>query len=273
MDKKGIFLENRHISLMLSAVILMGFFVFISGYFFGKKKTVEKFYSKVDQESLADHVYYSVCSNYGNYDRDQEQESTEDPSGLKDNLNVQDVSVQDISEQNTNVQDVSMQDMNTQDVNVISKNTRRESIKSGQLKHGYAVLSKEDLEKNKKYASAQNLQKDGDCEQVSEECKDQSGEQTFGQNSEQVCEQASDQYYAELVGFGSKNAANAFCSRLKKRGITVNLKKRRSRTSRGRNVDWYQAVTEKFDNKSDLVAFVDIIKDRENLKGVKIIES
>jgi hypothetical protein len=240
MEKKGMFLTNRHISLLLSVFILSSFFVFISGYFFGKKKTVEKFYGKVDQESLADHVYYSVCSNYGNYDRDQDQESTEDAS---------DLSEKDVGD--------SLSGKKSQG----PENQEKDSVKQIDQECVADKMSL-DIKSNIKKLSENIENKDEiDASKHTEDVKTEAKEEI-----------QKEQYYAELVGFGSKARANLFCNRLKKHGIEVVLKKRRSRTSRGRNVDWYQAVTEKFDNKSDLVAFVDIIKDKENLKGVKIIE-
>ena len=261
MDKKGIFLENRHVSLLLSAIIFIGFFVFISGYFFGKKKTVEKFYSKIDQESLADHVYYSVCSNYGNYDKDQEQESTEDSSVDKDSVVILPGESQ-------------MQESESQEVNVSGqiKSQNRQDKKSD-LKTIKQNVNIDDVSVTQEFAeNEKTLSDNASYECMSEDEKD-SGK-NIENTSAQDCQKdlLKEEYYAELVGFGSKTSANVFCNRLKKRGIAVVLKKRRSKTSRGRNVDWYQAITEKFDNKSDLVAFVDIIKDKENLKGIKIVQ-
>lgn len=63
-DKSGIFLTGRRVSWLVSSIIMISFFVFISGYFLGKRKAVEKFYRKIEQDSFADHVYYSMCSMY-----------------------------------------------------------------------------------------------------------------------------------------------------------------------------------------------------------------
>ena len=79
-------------------------------------------------------------------------------------------------------------------------------------------------------------------------------------------------YYAELIGFGTLRCANKFAAKLKNRGFSVVVKKRRSKTSRGKTIVWYQVISEKFENKNDLIAFVDIIKEKERLKGIRIIE-
>jgi len=56
----GMFLTNRHLSWIVSLIIFLGFFTFITGYFLGQKKASEQFCHKVDQDSLADKVYSSL---------------------------------------------------------------------------------------------------------------------------------------------------------------------------------------------------------------------
>jgi hypothetical protein len=225
MEKNGVFLTNRNISILISIVVLSLFFVFISGYFFGKKKTIDKFYSKVDKESLADQVYYSVCYNYGNDDADQKQESTEENSSQEQQESS------DLDRINNTVAQV---DSAKLDVNLEGKSQVQEDDQN-------------------------NTQENNNSGSIS------------NKSANDFDEKPKEEFYAELVGFGTKNSATAFCNRLKKDGINVILKKRVSRSSRGRIMSWYQAVTEKFDNKRDLIAFVDIIKDKENLKSVKIV--
>jgi len=195
MEKRGLFLTNRHVSWILSFFIIMSFFVFIAGYFFGKKKAVEKFYKKIDQDSLADHIYYSVCSIYDN-GNDLKQESTE----------------------------ASM------DASCEKKSPQEDKKKKKEL-----VVKKIESFKEENKTSQEN-------------------------------------YYAELIGFGTARAANKFVAKMKKQGFSVALKRRKSRSSKGKTIIWYQVITEKFDNKSDLIAFVDIIKDKERLKGVRILQ-
>lgn len=198
-SKNGLFFSNRQVSWMLSFFILTSFFVFIAGYFLGKKKGIEKFYNKVNQDSFADSIYYSVCSIYDKDEAFIKQESTEQES---ENL--------DVSENNIVVDAVNNQ-------------------KNGEFRS----LKKEN--KVKKPKDNKN-------------------------------------YYAELIGFGTTRAANKFADRLKKRGFSVIVKRRKSQTAKGRTIVWYQVITEKFDTKNDLIAFVDIIKDKEKLKGVRIVQ-
>lgn len=64
--KQGLFLSNRHMSWALSTVLFLLFFVFMVGYFLGKKKIVDQLNHKIDQESLTDHVYSSMYALYDN---------------------------------------------------------------------------------------------------------------------------------------------------------------------------------------------------------------
>lgn len=66
--EQGLFFNNRQMSWILSGFILISFFTFMSGYFLGQKKGVEKFTQKMEQESLSDHIYSSMCALYENDD-------------------------------------------------------------------------------------------------------------------------------------------------------------------------------------------------------------
>jgi len=227
MEKKGIFLTHRHISWLLSLCIMSSFFIFVAGYFLGKKKAVEKFYNKIDQDSLADRIYYSVCSIYENNDEKLDQESTED-------------------------------------------------VQAGQL----AVCEeKKSSEVQKEIAQKAVIGDEKTAKETVQQVAQQIAQQTVQQEVVVSPEKAilpekikCANYYAELIGFGTARAAQRFCEKLKKQGFAVVLKKRRSRSARGKTITWYQVVTEEFDNKSDLIAFVDIIKDKERLKGIRIVQ-
>ncbi len=62
--EKGIFVTNRHLSWIVSVILLLSFFVFMAGYFLGQKRGVEKFSTKIEQDSLADQIYSSMCALY-----------------------------------------------------------------------------------------------------------------------------------------------------------------------------------------------------------------
>jgi len=213
-DKKsGIFLSARHVSWAVSSVVLICFFVFIAGYFLGKKKAVEKFYSKIKQDSFSDHIYYSMCSMY---DRPDEQQAEEGVVAAQSDLSpLSDVKTDELGEQETLV---------AQAAAAVQQDLEKKEIESKQVDTIVAAQEKDIA-----------------------------------------------QYYAELIGFGTYRAAEKFANKLEKDNISVTVKKRRSKTAKGRVITWYQVITEKFNNRNDLIALVDDISAQERLKDVRIV--
>lgn len=82
---------------------------------------------------------------------------------------------------------------------------------------------------------------------------------------------SSTSYYAQLIGFGTLKAANHFVNRLQQKNIPVEVKKRVSKTARGKKIIWYQVVTKKYSDKSVLEKLVAILKEDEKLKDPCII--
>lgn len=77
-------------------------------------------------------------------------------------------------------------------------------------------------------------------------------------------------YYAQLIGFGTEKAAQLFVNKLAAKGIETEIKKRTSKTVKGRVSYWYQVVTAAYSNKNDLVVLVDKIAKEENIKDASI---
>jgi len=239
---RGLSLTSRQVSWTLSFFIFTWFLVFTSGYFLGKKKAAEKFYNKMSQESLSDHIYYSVCSIYDNNENGEKQQSTEESSVLRQapvfaspapirlRQGFDGQGLRRAGKASTGGQDERAVGVTGESQMLVGSEVQVESkapVESKILRPASAVAK----------ASAKD-----------------------------------ERYYAELIGFGTHRAANKFVEKLKKRNFSVVLKKRKSKTSKGKTIVWYQVVTEKFDNKNDLIAFVDILKDKEKLKGVRIIQ-
>jgi len=80
-----------------------------------------------------------------------------------------------------------------------------------------------------------------------------------------------EEYYAQLIGFGTEQAAQKFAQRLIKQKILVTVKRRRSKTAKGKMVSWYQVVTQKYNDKEKLCRLVDRIEKTEKIKGTHII--
>lgn len=83
-------------------------------------------------------------------------------------------------------------------------------------------------------------------------------------------EASSVRYYAQLIGFGTEKAAQLFVKKLASKGIDTEIKKRVSKTVKGRTSYWYQVVTFAYTNKNDLSELVDRITKEENIKDASI---
>jgi hypothetical protein len=83
-------------------------------------------------------------------------------------------------------------------------------------------------------------------------------------------EESNPSYYAQLIGFSSLKSAQRCEQRLLNRGFSVEIKKRQSKTARGKAVAWYQLVTQAYENKEELQNIVDRITQQEKLKDVYI---
>lgn len=79
------------------------------------------------------------------------------------------------------------------------------------------------------------------------------------------------EYYAELIGFGRLDSANKFLETAKSKGYPVKIVTRKSTNSKGKNVAWHQAVTEKTKDKQSLEDLLEKIRKSERLYGTKII--
>ena len=78
-------------------------------------------------------------------------------------------------------------------------------------------------------------------------------------------------YKAQLIGFGTSRAANQFVERLQQKNLPVRVQERHSKTAQGKEVIWYQVTTELFNDKHELMVFVDKIKKEERLKDIRIV--
>ena len=59
----GTFLSARQISQIVSAGIMLLFFAFVAGYYWGKKNTVSELRETFDRETVADKISYSLALN------------------------------------------------------------------------------------------------------------------------------------------------------------------------------------------------------------------
>ena len=76
-------------------------------------------------------------------------------------------------------------------------------------------------------------------------------------------------HFAILIGFGSKKFAEQFVNKVEKIGYTVYIMPRKSKTSKGKEVNWYQIITDSFDDKSKLIDVTNKIKASQRLNDIQ----
>ncbi len=79
------------------------------------------------------------------------------------------------------------------------------------------------------------------------------------------------QYYAQLIGYGTKKAADSFAQKLQKKGVPALVKIQRSQTAKGRKTTWYQVVTKPFSDRKALESLTQSIAQDEKIKGIRVI--
>ncbi len=78
-------------------------------------------------------------------------------------------------------------------------------------------------------------------------------------------------YYAPLIGFGSKKAADKFVALLKDNPLEVAIKERTSTGLHGKKKVWYQVVTQQYTDKEELENLVAHVVKKEHLSGVQVV--
>lgn len=80
-------------------------------------------------------------------------------------------------------------------------------------------------------------------------------------------------WYAQLIGFSTKKAAQAFVNKLQKHQINLILKTMISKTAGGKQKVWYQAVTQSFNSKDQVAQLVKKVQKIEKIhdKDIKIV--
>jgi hypothetical protein len=185
----GLFIPSRQLSFIVAALLFFTFFIFMTGYFLGKKNVVEQFVEQAQQEACADTIYSHLMSN---------NEDSEQPEP--------------------------------------------------------APLALAQIEESEVAISSLN-----------QKISDMQDELTVQQEQE-----ISELYYAQLIGFGTEKAAQIFVKKLETKGIATEIKKRASKTAKGRTSCWYQVVTLNYGDKSELIKLVDRITKEENIKDAVI---
>jgi len=223
---QGLFVGNRQVSIVIAGLLLLSFFLFMGGYFWGQKNATTAFSNRIDQESFGDQIYSSMCSLCDSGDVEEDGSESEEHN------------------ENDTALEASMQEPEVEPA------SQMEPLKNEQVAQALTTNSSD----SQGVVHSDN-QGEGVC-----------SESTSGED-----ELSTAQYFAQLAGFGTVRAAQQFASRLARKEIAVVVKKRQSRSARGRFVSWYQVITEKFDDKGELESLVSRLAQEEKLKDVQIV--
>lgn len=77
-------------------------------------------------------------------------------------------------------------------------------------------------------------------------------------------------FYANVIGFQTRKAAEHFKERLRKKAIEVFIKERQSTTTKGKKIVWYQISTPVYADKAALATAIEQIKKVENIKEISM---
>ena len=93
----------------------------------------------------------------------------------------------------------------------------------------------------------------------------------LARETEQLDAKSSPSYYAELIGYGTRKAAELFVQKINKKSISVELKERKSVTAQGKKREWYQVVTGRYKNRENLEKITDRLAREEKINGIRIV--
>lgn len=212
-----IILTKRQVSMIMASMLLFCLFVFIVGFFLGKRTIIDDFSSKVTKEALHDQIDFLLTTQ-------SLQSSQEDGQATE----------------------VEPEENNNNDAIVIAD--KIESIAP-------VIVSQEIVKTtaDKRENISQN-----------------SSEEKIVTTEQQIIKKSQ---YAQLIGFGTKKAAQSFVARLKKHNVPVILKTVMSKTASGKQRVWYQAITPTYETSQELQDQLTKIKRLEHIrdKDMKIV--
>ncbi len=97
------------------------------------------------------------------------------------------------------------------------------------------------------------------------------GETAFKELAKDVNHTQEQQFYAQLIGYGTQKAATHFAQKLQKKGICSFVKVRKSKSAQGKQTTWYQVVTAPFDDRKLLDQLTQQIAREEKIQGIRIV--
>lgn len=209
MNKSDSFSSNqisitkRQASMIMASMLLFCLFVFIVGFFLGKRIVVEDFSSQITQKALHDQIDFLLTT---------------------------------------------------------------QSLKSSQGDQIDAIQTDDHAKENSLPEFIEN-------EKIVELIVDQNNNDELPIKKSENNEVEEKKQYAQLIGFGTKKAAQAFVARLRKHDIAIIVNTMVSKTAAGKQKVWYQAVTPVYNSSQLLKHQIEKIKRLEHIrdKDIKIV--
>ena len=225
--KDQIVLSKRQVSMMMASMVIFCLFVFIIGYFLGKRTVVAELSSNVTENALHDQIDYLLTTQ-----------------SLK-------------SSQEDNFSDEAIEATPSNSLLTISEIDSIEQI--------VPVVSSEPIALPVNNYVAREIKVSNPIAKAAEEKN--------REITEVVHSDVKDPQYACLIGFGTKQAATAFVTRLKKHHVPIILKTVISKTASGKARTWYQAITPTYDSAAELQDVVNKVKRLEHIRSndIKIV--
>ena len=223
-----IILTKRQASMIMASMLLFCLFVFIVGFFLGKRTTIDDFSSKVTKEALHDQIDFLLTT--------QSLESSQESSFDKVTTDAAIIEAEPLVHKELAIM--------TADVQAIATPVTISAHKQEQ-----AIITNDN-----------NFSRPQDFPVL--ESKPSTEESIIP-----IVSDVKNPQYAQLIGFGTKQAAQAFVTRLKKHHVPVILKTMISKTASGKQRTWYQAITPTYESAQELQDQVSKIKRLEHIRG------
>lgn len=235
-ENKIITFSEREVSYFIAALVAGLFFVFVAGYFVGKKRMCEEITLR-DDVQFAERVRLALASLQGPSDVGEV-----DDDDLGDAIAVEQATLEKAS---------------------LEKAGSAASAQTLPQTQAVAV----DAQTGKQAAQAVSVSRPA----VAAPIVDTAG-QTVSSSAvaEKAAASRTRQAVAYLCGFTSKQLAEKYVQRLLGRGIRVRLIERASKSSSGRVSYWYQVATEPYDRK-ELRSIVARLRREDRLSGIVVV--
>lgn len=221
-----IVITKRQLSMAMASILLFCLFVFMVGFFLGKRTVIDDFSSKVTKETLHDQIDFLLTTQSLASAQEQNAVIEAEPEIEQSPAIIASAPVQNAAGA------------------TMSAAPQEKVIYDQIISPDVSMARPDNFPVIEARASSH-------------------------QKSEAIIEVNKPQY-AQLIGFGTKQAAQAFVARLKKHNVPVILKTIMSKTASGKQRTWYQAITPTYESSKELQEQIAKIKKLEHIRGSDI---